>query len=410
MSCHEVMELMQRQLDGDLNAKEEEELYAHLMDCLECAEMFERLQQLSDELTMLPKVMPPYSLVDAIIPTLDQIDRQNNAPVHAAAPLQSDSRSAAQPPKIPWTRRFGSQISWKLAGGVVAAGLIIGIFTFNMKSPVMDQADGLLQPRLKSEASSSSNQGESSGSSASGAADQSDAAHDTAPAASGQQDETANRQNAVPTPTQSATPKLQVMNSLDQHKADDAASKPQSAAPKSPAAATVSPAAPSVIQVPAASNTPIEQPPEEPPIPQVTEQPSATPEEPMQRMSTMAIEESPAPSGEPSPSPAAKAAPSEEPPQVFGFAAPIVSPEPSAEAVLKSLEGNYEAVVVHQQVIIKDAVSQEAVFTSDKVWDQADHISLIAWSKDNKLTYRVTSGDKEQTFVLDVQAKTETTP
>ena len=42
---------MQRQLDGDLDPKEEDELHAHLMHCLDCAQMFERLQRLSDELT-----------------------------------------------------------------------------------------------------------------------------------------------------------------------------------------------------------------------------------------------------------------------------------------------------------------------------------------------------------------------
>ncbi len=55
MNCQEVMEFMQRQLDGDLDAKEEDELHAHLMHCLDCAQMFERLQRLSDELTQLPK-------------------------------------------------------------------------------------------------------------------------------------------------------------------------------------------------------------------------------------------------------------------------------------------------------------------------------------------------------------------
>ena len=48
-----------------------------------------------------------------------------------------------QPPKLPWTRRLGSQFSWKFAGGVVAAGLILGFFAFNLQHPMLEQADGL---------------------------------------------------------------------------------------------------------------------------------------------------------------------------------------------------------------------------------------------------------------------------
>ena len=76
MKCQEVMMYMQRQLDGDLAPKEEDELHAHLMHCLDCAQMFERLQALSDELSQLPKVMPPFSLVDAIMPQLLELDKQ----------------------------------------------------------------------------------------------------------------------------------------------------------------------------------------------------------------------------------------------------------------------------------------------------------------------------------------------
>lgn len=80
MKCQEVMMYMQRQLDGDLAPKEENELHAHLMHCLDCAQMFERLQALSNELSQLPKVMPPFSLVDAIMPQLLELDKQNETP------------------------------------------------------------------------------------------------------------------------------------------------------------------------------------------------------------------------------------------------------------------------------------------------------------------------------------------
>ncbi|MGO4276426.1 hypothetical protein AB4Z22_42500, partial [Paenibacillus sp. TAF58] len=45
----------------------------------------------------------------------------------------------------------GLQFSWKFAGGVVAAGLILGFFAFNLKHPVLEQADGLLPRKSASE-------------------------------------------------------------------------------------------------------------------------------------------------------------------------------------------------------------------------------------------------------------------
>lgn len=147
MNCQEVMELMQRQLDGDLNSQEEDELHAHLAYCLDCVQVFERLQRLSGELAQLPKVVPPYSLVDAILPQLAEIDKEAAASITDKAAVFSAEVShieQGQRKKLPWTRRFGSQFSWKFASGVVAAGLIIGFFAFNMKHPVMDNADGLL--------------------------------------------------------------------------------------------------------------------------------------------------------------------------------------------------------------------------------------------------------------------------
>ena len=54
MKCQEVMMYMQRQLDGDLAPKEEDELHAHLMHCLDCAQMFERLQSIVD------RIVPAY--------------------------------------------------------------------------------------------------------------------------------------------------------------------------------------------------------------------------------------------------------------------------------------------------------------------------------------------------------------
>lgn len=76
MKCQEVMELMQRHLDADLNEEENKALEEHLNTCASCTQMFERLQLLSAELVNLPKVTPPISIVDSIMPTLNEIDEQ----------------------------------------------------------------------------------------------------------------------------------------------------------------------------------------------------------------------------------------------------------------------------------------------------------------------------------------------
>lgn len=74
MKCAEVMEWMHRYLDHDLSQDEMIEMFRHIDDCSSCAEVFDRLQLLSQQLEQLPDVKPPFSLVDSILPQLDQLD------------------------------------------------------------------------------------------------------------------------------------------------------------------------------------------------------------------------------------------------------------------------------------------------------------------------------------------------
>lgn len=76
MNCTEVGELMQRQLDYDLDEHELTILMTHLGECKACQALFERLTLLSGSLEQLPRVTPSISIVDAILPELDAIDRQ----------------------------------------------------------------------------------------------------------------------------------------------------------------------------------------------------------------------------------------------------------------------------------------------------------------------------------------------
>lgn len=110
MKCSEVTDWMQRYLDNDLQESEREKMHEHLRECTSCAEMFDRLNRLSDELVSLPKVVPPISLVDAILPRLDEIDRQ-----------QRSAESA------PLWRKLRKRVPYRAVGGVAAACVLIAL-------------------------------------------------------------------------------------------------------------------------------------------------------------------------------------------------------------------------------------------------------------------------------------------
>jgi|GEM_PF-477110 len=149
MTCQEVMEYMQRQLDDDLNDHEADALTAHTRYCSDCADMFERLKRLSAELDSLPKVVPAFSLVDAIIPQLDRIDSERQGsewtietPLVGEAAQPNDEWEAEVVPlsrRSPRDRKKGwlKRISWPAVTGVAAAGLVAGLFLvlFNPVNP-----------------------------------------------------------------------------------------------------------------------------------------------------------------------------------------------------------------------------------------------------------------------------------
>ncbi|MEF3306053.1 anti-sigma factor family protein [Paenibacillus sp. GYB003] len=133
MNCDEVMELMQRHLDRDLNDAEHEAMLTHLQRCPDCMEMFAKLQQLSQELASLPKVAPPFSLVDSILPQLAEIDRANGRGDVSPVPATAGAADSAVVPLT--TERPGRfRAAWSLAatGGIVAAGLLLALFINDM--------------------------------------------------------------------------------------------------------------------------------------------------------------------------------------------------------------------------------------------------------------------------------------
>lgn len=401
MNCQEVMEFMQRQLDGDLDAREEDELHAHLMHCLDCAQMFERLQRLSDELTQLPKVIPPYSLVDAIMPQLADIDRHAAASITdkvAAFGTNANETASVQPPKLPWTRRLGSQFSWKFAGGVVAAGLILGFFAFNLKHPILDQADGWLQPKPASEKQSAGQMQSTAASDPNAAqdavkkkaADSADAKQlaPNAPAAEsfGQekvQKPDATAGNGLVGPQATTDAKLEVPQTLS----SSGTTKGTDGLRQAPSTSE-----PERLKVQASAGTNEKK--ESDPV-------STNPPEDSETSNKLPEEQKVLKTTEPTPTPAVKkGGETSGVGGIYSLTAPSANP-------LKSTTGVLEAIVEEQHVVIRNSSTKEIVFASKQVWKSGDLITLVEWSKDDKLFYQVQSEGSLHTILIDLNTKEE---
>ena len=167
MNCQEVMEYMQRELDGDLGELESAKLREHIRQCADCAAMYERLKRLSAELENLPKVTPPFSLVDAILPKLEEIDRAAAAASREAGAAGSRPGDAEMPEKTGSApaapRRRISRFNLRVLGGVVAAGIVAGIFLVTYDRDRLP--DALTGSAFESASSGSSSSAASSGSS-----------------------------------------------------------------------------------------------------------------------------------------------------------------------------------------------------------------------------------------------------
>ncbi|WP_424766731.1 zf-HC2 domain-containing protein [Paenibacillus sp. sgz302251] len=137
MNCQEVIELMQRQLDDDLDPSEMEVLMNHTRHCPDCASMFERLKLLSAELTALPKVTPSYSLVDAIMPKLERIELFGDQ--EAAALPTTAARTPQETARRVKRKRWPSM---RVLSGVIAAGIVAGLFLVTYKPEIAPDLTG----------------------------------------------------------------------------------------------------------------------------------------------------------------------------------------------------------------------------------------------------------------------------
>lgn len=149
MNCPEAVEWMHRYIDHDLNDEETPLLLEHISSCSDCAYKFELLNELSLKLSELPDVTPRYSLVDQIIPQLDEIDRarleggsaaEQDSLIEMIAPsAAANSRSIRSRREKQATKRHRNIRTGVL--GTVAAAVILGIFITQYEPRTVPNAD-----------------------------------------------------------------------------------------------------------------------------------------------------------------------------------------------------------------------------------------------------------------------------
>jgi len=122
----EVADLIQRDLDGDLSDEEKSLLLALVQQNPEFQLKYGRMQKVNSDLAALPPVAPPFSIVDSILPNLnEELDANIAAPVTSAAiPVLERKKQVATP-----VRRGVLPIWLTKVGSVTAAAcLLLGLF------------------------------------------------------------------------------------------------------------------------------------------------------------------------------------------------------------------------------------------------------------------------------------------
>lgn len=405
MNCQEMVELIQRYVDLDLAEAEEQILLSHLKECPECAEYFERLKLFSNELKSLPKVTPPYSIVNAVLPKLKEMGLfpEEGAALEPAAGLKrSDQKRSSRKTHRAKEQSYRGVLQWRFALGGMAAGIALGIFLFSSNGAVLQQrAEGLLMQNRTSDALVSGNKDNAANKTGS-SAKPGKSGNAGAPSGTQYGQAASNAPGATPkpgeTPSAAATP---------QSPGDHAAlgsglnNSPKTAEPDKSLnghlPSTV-PAAPSETKA----------------APE-----SASPANTAGDSSKDGAKPTPAPSSNDTASSSSKQydikQPTPTPSAEFsafgarGFALPMPTPAPADDHTqLTSPSGTYLAVIKDQTVLVTDKNGSE-VFRSQFRWKDDDAIRLTAWTDAGKLVYLVKSSDGTETsFTIDAAAKTET--
>lgn len=424
MTCQEVMELMQRELDRDLDESERAFLSDHLEQCPECAEMFEKLKKLSVELERLPKVAPPSNLVDAILPQLAEIDRMRleEQEGHAASKDNTDGNTIGdsssaislkerQTARPNGRKRFFERGSFAVVGGVVAAGIVLGLFVMQSDLGQFQVAD---DSKLMNE-SAAKKQNESDAASqmaeTKGAVGSKPSDNRSGQAAGSARELTAknkaedlrqpsNKAGAGANSTEgtAASPVLTdsgAQSPVRSGASDKNISPSDGTAPPSSEQA-VQPFAQKSAQPPSGDEQqktvqPPSQEPEQVPANKSAADPAPSADAPQFGISSMGSAEAPK-------QPADANAKMQQP---LGFAAPV-----QAVRELVSPNGNYRAVIEQQTVLVRQ--NGKTVFTSRTQWAVSVNLRLLRWENESKLYYdAVLSPEKVKHMMIDLQTNTE---
>ncbi|GMX62378.1 hypothetical protein Elgi_21830 [Paenibacillus elgii] len=448
MMCQEVIELMQRYLDRDLDETEYSRMLQHLQQCPDCTELFERLVNLSNELESLPKVTPPFSLVDAILPKLEQLEAAGAVPDAAYAASDKieretealrakivDAPADERPTWGSWRKNVREWISFPVFGGVVAAGLVFGFFLFQHQSKpdgdagrlLLSMTDKKLENAAASQATDTAKSqpaaqagGKADKSLPSGVSDNKAVSEEHKPQASSAGSGDANKEAAVQSRSSDAADADRSASQTAVPRQQTSGGGGETAEPEQPVQEKL-PKAPAERRDNAAvpSQQPVSPPEQGKGVPsgdrggQQTVAPKNGGGEQAKGFNVLGPSD---PSEEAATSESANAGGAEAMDQSslegsaqggspMGIAAKPDS-KPAAHE-LASSDGKYKASVREEQIVIFDKDGKE-LYASGYNWKGADRIELVEWSGDGKLTYRVNMSDQSKTFVIDLKAKNET--
>lgn len=368
MKCQEVMECMQRYLDRDLGGVEQNAMQEHLRQCPECTEMFERLTKVSNELEQLPKVEPPYSIVDSIMPRLAEIDIQKDAGV-VPGPGYEPKKAAAADKQAIHAKRM-NRLSMVAAGSVVAAGLLVAIILPNYHSFTGQMANGVTGGPAASTLSAANSSGSN---------------HATT--------------NSGTSTNDSAKQSLANPKSASNSKSSGSSSKVKYDTELQPNTSTSNEgfAAPNAIVQPKSSGG------ETPDRVQVMSESSQA----KANTSTAAPGASQSQSSSSSGSGTASGTGSDSDSATSQQSTMTPSSKVAAAPSVASPDGTYQATIQKGKVVIQNK-SGDTVFTSTKEWSAADSVQLLKWISADAFRYEVTKDGSKQDYTIHLKNKSET--
>lgn len=408
---------MQRALDNDLEDFEHVALTKHLLACPTCAAKYERLKQLSLDLQQLPKISPPFSIVDSIMPRLEQIDQDLEPPAEPI--LQAvGPRSEQKPGKTAGRRIRGSRL-YPLLAVAAAACIMLVLFINNMGSGSKQADEMLLNKSGTSDKQASGDKQASKDSGSKDLNDQAAVSPNAGDAAFGKSNEAQSEErtkSGTKAPQVSTAPVPDgVPNGIVGHNdVNFTFSLPEdndSAAPeRSQKDRNLSQdAATSNVTEDSADSS------QDKETMNAATAPSDKSENLKEHSATASDDRTKqaAPSGASS-----NAAPQSAPPVMGITAAPsttgngirnnAITAQPAAERHYDSPDGKYYAIVENQTLLIKDNLNA-VVFASGNQMDAGATFDKIEWSDDSMLLrYEVNTDHGYYKYKVDMKALTET--